>query len=470
MSVKARLAFAFVALLAVAAGVIGWTVVRSTRESLVNQLDDQLHGQANRPGPRGRDGGGPPRGGPDQTEPDRFRDTAELVIAPDGTVLDVDRAGFIDDPEPLPKLPDIPGRDPEQLLDRITTRPARDGSLDYRVIIHEDPTGNYRVFAAPLTRVDAAVSDLVRTIAVTAFVVVALGAGVAWLIVRRGLRPVDRMVDTASAIAGGDLSQRVEHNRSDRSELGRLASALDDMLAQLESAFAEREASQARLEQFVADASHELRTPVAAIRGYAELYRKGGLSDEEALARAMARIEGESERMGRLVEDLLLLARLDQHQPLETDQVDLAELAGDAVSDLRAVDPERPVTLDAPAPVLIAGDERRLRQVLANLLGNARVHTPPGTPVHVTVGAVDGPARVTVADEGPGIDADHQQRIFERFYRADKSRSRASGGAGLGLSIVAGVVAAHDGEVAVESRPGGGTTFTVRLPRPATST
>jgi len=470
VSVKARLAVAFVALLAVAAGVIGWTVVSTTRDSLVDQIDDRLHGQANRPGPRGRDGppgsgdGAPDGGGADQTGPERFRDTAQLVLSSEGVVLDVDRAGFVDDPEPLPELPRIPGKFTESQLDHVVTRPARDSSLDYRVIVHRDPTGNYRVFAAPLTDVDDAVSDLVRTIAVTAFVVVAIGAALAWWIVRRGLRPVDRMVDTASAIAAGDLSQRVEH-KDDRSELGRLATALDDMLAQLEAAFAEREATQARLEQFVADASHELRTPVAAIRGYAELYRKGGLSEEEALERAMARIESESERMGRLVEDLVLLARLDQHQPLEADRVDLAELATDAVSDLRAVEPGRPVTLDAPGPVVVEGDERRLRQVLANLLGNARVHTPPGTPVHVAVAAVDGTARVTVADEGPGIDAEHRRRIFERFYRTDQSRSRASGGAGLGLSIVAGVVAAHDGRVEVESPAGGGTTFTVQLPR-----
>jgi two-component system OmpR family sensor kinase len=313
--------------------------------------------------------------------------------------------------------------------------------------------------------VDAAVSDLVRTILVTAAIVLAVGAATAWLIVRRGLRPVDRMVDTASAIAAGDLSQRIEHDDEDRSELGRLAAALDDMLAQLEAAFTEREQSQAQLEQFVADASHELRTPVTAIRGYAELYRRGGIAEGEALDRAMARIEGESERMGRLVEDLLLLARLDQHQPLDITEVDLTQLAADAVSDLRAVDTGRSVTLDAAVPVVVAGDERRLRQVLANLLGNARVHTPPGTPVHVAVEPDDGNARLVVADEGPGVDAANRARIFERFYRADRSRSRARGGAGLGLSIVERVVVAHGGRLEVDERPGGGARFTVWLPR-----
>ncbi|HUF84161.1 MAG TPA: ATP-binding protein [Acidimicrobiia bacterium] len=460
MSVKARLALAFVALLALAAGIIGGWTVRATRASLVEQIDDRMRAQSGRPIGPGRE---PPVEDGAGSDEGPYRPIAEIQLTADGTVRQESPAGFPDDPEPTPDLPDVDSDEFRSDVDRIVTR-SSDGGPDYRVLVRTSRDGGYRVLATPLSTVDATVSDLVRTVVVTAIVVVGLGAAIAWWIVRRGLRPVDRMVDTASAIAAGDLSQRVEH-KSDRSELGRLATALDDMLAQLESAFAEREASQARLEQFVADASHELRTPVAAIRGYAELYRKGGLSEEEALARAMARIEGESERMGRLVEDLLLLARLDQHQQLEADPVDLTELATDAVSDLRAVEPERPVTLDAPGPVVVHGDERRLRQVLGNLLGNARVHTPPGTPVHVAVAAVDGTARVTVADEGPGIAADHRRRIFERFYRADRSRARASGGAGLGLSIVAGVVAAHDGRVEVDSPAGGGTTFTVQLPR-----
>ena len=322
MSVKARLAIAFVALLIGAAGVIGWSVVRTTRASLVDQLDDRLRAQGDRPGrplP-------PPDTDTDIDTEDRFRPTAELLVTADGRERFVSPAGFDDDPEPLPELPTFPSRRANALVGRIVTLPAEDGDLDYRVLVTRDPRGNYRVLAAPLSGVDDAVDDLVRTILVTAAVVVVIGAVTSWLIVRRGLRPVDRMVGTASAIAAGDLSQRVEHRDDDRSELGRLATALDDMLAQLESAFTEREESQARLEQFVADASHELRTPVAAIRGYAELYRRGGIAAGEPLDRAMARIEGESERMGSLVEDLLLLARLDQHEPLEVADVDLADL------------------------------------------------------------------------------------------------------------------------------------------------
>ncbi|HEX6310268.1 MAG TPA: HAMP domain-containing sensor histidine kinase [Acidimicrobiia bacterium] len=456
MSIKARLAIAFVALLVVAAGVIGWTVVRTTRASLVDQIDDRLVEQSSR-----RIGGPAPP--PDQ-DGDRFRPIAELVFTADGEEVVELPAGFADAAEPLPELPPFPSERADALVDHIVTLPAEAGDLDYRVLVRRDVRGFYRVLATPLSGVDSAVRDLVRTILVTAAIVVAVGAGTAWLIVRRGLRPVDRMVDTASAIAGGDLSQRIEHDDDDRSELGRLATALDDMLAQLEHAFTERQESQARLEQFVADASHELRTPVTAIRGYAELYRRGGIPEGEALDRAMARIESESERMGQLVDDLVLLARLDQHQPLDTAAVDLAQLAADAVSDLRAVDPERPVTLEAAAPVVVTGDERRLRQVLANLLGNARVHTPPRTPVHVTVGTDDGDARLVVADEGPGIEPAVRGRVFERFSRADRSRSRASGGAGLGLSIVAGVVGAHGGRLRADERPGGGARFSVWLP------
>jgi len=461
VSVKARLTIAFAVLLAVAATVVGFAVVNTTRASLVDEVDDQLRERGSRRPQQGR----PPNGGDDAD--DRYEETAEIFIDADGDAL-ATPAGFADDPEPLPTLPPFPSEQADQLVGRIVTR-GSDGGPDYRVLVQELPNGGYRVLAAPLSAVDATVSDLLRTVLITAGAVVLIGAATAWVVVRRGLRPVDRMVDTATAIAGGDLSQRVDHRPDDRSELGRLAVALDDMLTQLEAAFAEREETQARLERFVGDASHELRTPVAAIRGYAELYRRGGIEDDEALARAMGRIESESERVGSLVEDLLLLARLDEHRPLDKEAVDLSQLANDAVSDLRAVDPDRPVTLDADEPVVVDGDERRLRQVVANLLTNARVHTPAGTAVRVAVATEDGQARLTVTDEGPGIAAEDQPRLFERFYRADKSRARASGGSGLGLSIVAGVVAAHGGRVELDSTPGNGTTVIVWLPRSSDS-
>ncbi|MFC6929222.1 sensor histidine kinase [Actinomadura yumaensis] len=236
------------------------------------------------------------------------------------------------------------------------------------------------------------------------------------------------------------------------------------MLAQIEAAFREREASENRLRRFIADASHELRTPVATMRGYAELFRRGAADRPGDLAKAMRRIESEAERMGLLVDEMLLLARLDQGRPLERRPVDLAVLAADAVADAGAVEPGRPLTLDAAEPVIVSGDAERLRQVLANLLANVRRHTPAGTPAAVRA-ALDGDrAVIEVADQGPGLTEEQRAKVFERFYRADAARSRDHGGAGLGLSIVAAVAQAHGGTATVRSAPGEGAVFTVTLP------
>jgi two-component system OmpR family sensor kinase len=236
------------------------------------------------------------------------------------------------------------------------------------------------------------------------------------------------------------------------------------MLTQLEEDIRQREESEHRLKRFVADASHELRTPLTSVRGYAELWRQGGLRNDAALADAMTRIERESARMGRLVEDLLLLARLDEGIALQHVPVDLSQIAQDVVTDASVVDPDRWVTVDAPAPVLVLGDDDRLRQVVGNLVTNARTHTPAETPVHVYV-RTEGPnALVMVRDEGPGMDRDTAARVFERFYRADVSRSRTQGGAGLGLSIVAAVVSALGGSVALDTAPNQGATFAIRMP------
>ncbi|WP_281181842.1 sensor histidine kinase [Actinomadura macra] len=293
-----------------------------------------------------------------------------------------------------------------------------------------------------------------------ALIGVALVAG---QVVKRGLRPLDEFGATATAIGAGDLTRRV--TRADpRTEVGRLGQALNGMLAQIEAAFRERRAAEGRLRRFVADASHELRTPVATIRGYAELFRRGAAQRPEDLAKAMARIESEAERMGVLVDELLLLARLDQGRPLEREPVDLAALAGDAVSDARAVAPDRPVTLEGDGPLVVSGDADRLRQVLANLLANVRQHTPEGTPAVVRYGVRAGDAVLEVADEGPGLTAEQRAHALERFYRADAARSRHRGGAGLGLSIVDAVVSAHGGAVCLEAAPTGGMLVRIRLP------
>ncbi|HLZ94511.1 MAG TPA: ATP-binding protein, partial [Candidatus Dormibacteraeota bacterium] len=299
---------------------------------------------------------------------------------------------------------------------------------------------------------------LIGAVAVAGIAVLAL------LIIRIGLRPLARMGAVAEDIAKGDLSRRVEPSTPD-TEIGRLGLALNGMLTQIESAFAERTRSENRLRRFIADASHELRTPLTSVRGYAEMLRRGAEKSPEDSALARRRIEEESKRMSVMVDDMLVLARLGQGRPLESQPVDLRQIARDAVADAHAVSPQREISLHASEPVVVSGDDTRLRQALGNLVRNALVHTPPDTPIEVGVTAGDGVARVTVADHGPGLKRDDAIRVFEPFYRADPSRSRDSGGVGLGLSIVAAVVSAHGGDVKVSDTPGGGATFEMDLPQ-----
>jgi two-component system OmpR family sensor kinase len=273
------------------------------------------------------------------------------------------------------------------------------------------------------------------------------------------------MIGTAGLIAEGNLSHRITHD--DRAtEVGQLGHALNVMLGNIETSFTEKEESERRLRQFVADASHELRTPLTSIRGYAELFRSGAAADPATLERVMLRIESEGERMGRLVEDLLLLARLDQGRPLERATIDLVPLVTEAVEDARIVALDHPIDLTAPDEARITGDANRLRQVIGNLLTNARVHTPPGTPVHVSLVTSGDIVTLTVGDEGQGIAPDDARHVFDRFFRADTSRTRVGDdhGSGLGLSIVASIVAAHGGHVTLDTAPGQGATFTVTLP------
>ncbi len=319
------------------------------------------------------------------------------------------------------------------------------------------------VVGVPLQDVDSTLGRLlVIEILVGLGVLGAIGAAGLWL-VRLGLKPLSDIEHTAAAIAAGDLSQRIEQAPA-TTEVGRLSGSLNTMLATIEASFAEREASERRLRQFVADASHELQTPLTSVRGYAELFRRGAADRPEDLANAMRRIESESRRMELLVDDLLVLARLDQGRPMARERVDLVTLVRELVGDARVIDPDRPIDLDASGDVVIIGDAQRIKQVVANLLGNARTHTPAGTPISVGVRVDAADAVVAVADRGPGMPPEHAARVFERFFRADPSRARVSGGGGLGLSIVSAIVAAHGGTVSVDTRPGDGATFTVRLP------
>jgi two-component system OmpR family sensor kinase len=298
--------------------------------------------------------------------------------------------------------------------------------------------------------------------------------GLGWYAVRQAFVPLTQIEDTAAAIAAGDLTQRVPEPHT-RDEVASLSRSLNAMLAQIEHSFSVREASEQRMRQFVADASHELRTPLATVRGYAELYRQGAVSRPEDIRVAFGRIESEASRMSGLVEDLLVLARLEGERPLSVDDVDLAVLGGDAVQDARVLQPDRHVRLvglGGPlGPVHVSGDEQRLRQVVTNLVSNALHHTPAGSPVEVAVGLrPDGTAALEVRDHGEGVDPARARRVFERFYRADPARSRrGTGGSGLGLAIVAAIVTAHGGKVGVAQTPGGGATFVVELPQRAHS-
>ncbi len=369
---------------------------------------------------------------------------------------------------PAPRLPTsitVPNAGPEG-GDRVSyfTVSAQSGGSRYRVRASIEPqASNYLlIIATSLAGVDSTLHRLLLVeLLVTAAVLVALALLALW-VVRLGLRPLQEIEQTAGAIAAGDLTRRVER-ADERTEVGRLGLALNAMLSQIESGFRAREASERKLRRFVADASHELRTPLTAVRAYAELFNRGADKRPDDLARAMTGISRESERMSLLVDDLLLLARLDEGRPLERKDVELERVVGDAVETARTVEPDRPIEFRAEHAVVV-GDRDRLRQVVDNLLGNVRSHTPAGTPVEVSVARLNGDAVIEVKDSGPGMSEEDASRVFERFYRADASRSRASGGVGLGLSIVAAVAEAHGGTASASSEPGAGTTFRVTLP------
>jgi two-component system OmpR family sensor kinase len=466
LSLRARLLIGLVALVLGGLLIADVATYEALQSFLSNRVDDQLReGRFQASGSLLDQGGGhgPGREGP----PPPFSSgiTYAALTSPDGTTLREQSFGFGGAasgarpvlPRPLPNAgPDVP-----TLLDVAGTG----GVSRYRLLVQSvDGAGDqFIVLAVPLTDVDSTLRQLVVLEASIGAAVLLAMVLLCLLIVRLGLRPLERIGHTAEAIARGDLSRRVEP-ASSKTEIGRLGLALNGMLSQIESAFAERTRSEQRLRRFLADASHELRTPLTSIRGYAEMLRRGAERSPEDAALARRRIEDEAVRMSVLVEDLLLLARLDQGRPLERRPVDLQAIALDAVTDARAVAPNRALELRADERVLVAGDDLRLRQVLGNLVRNALVHTPPGTPIEVGLTRADGSAVLTVTDHGPGLPADAPARVFEPFYRADPGRSRDRGGSGLGLSIVAAVVAAHQGSVRVEETPGGGATFAVTLP------
>jgi signal transduction histidine kinase len=334
-------------------------------------------------------------------------------------------------------------------------------STTYRAEAVQIP-GGILVTAVSLTPDEQTLASVVHVEVLVSAAVLLAAVLLALVVTRIGLRPLHDMTETARAIAGGDLSRRVR-TTDPRGEVGRLGEALNGMLTQIEAAFEQRTRSEGRLRRFLADASHELRTPLTSVRGYAELLRKGVPADETARAQAAARIEHEAARMGVLVDDLLLLARLDQRRPLERRPVDLAAVAADAVADALVGSGDHPVSVLPSDPVPVSGDPVRLRQVVDNLVGNALQHTPPGTPVTVGVTTAGGWAVLRVDDLGPGLAPEQAGQVFEPFYRG--TPARAGEGAGLGLAIVAALAEAHGGRADVRSRPEGGTRFEVWLPR-----
>jgi two-component system OmpR family sensor kinase len=446
MSLRARLVagMVVVAFVLVAAAFI---VARTTQGNLIDRVDQQLESARAIPP-------GPGFAGPTSLYVARIQNgTTDVLMQPNVTGED-------------PGAPNVSVDD--ALSAARTAEPftvsSTTGSGRYRVLAVHAPGGAVNVVALSLQDVDSTVGRLRLVLVAAVTIVIGIVGLVVFWVLRLGVRPLKRMTETAGAIAAGDLSERVpaEPEGTEARELG---DALNTMLTTIEGAFAERAASEARLRRFVADASHELRTPVTTIRGYAELYRHGGLAAPAALDQAMRRTEQESVRMASLVDDLLLLARLDEGRPLANTPVDLGVLGVDAAADARAVAPDRLITADVAEAVTVDGDEDRLRQVVGNLVTNALVHTPAGTPVSVHVHNGGDRAVVEVHDGGPGMAPAVAARAFERFSRADASRSRHAGGAGLGLAIVQAIVAAHGGRVVLQSERGAGTTVTVELPR-----
>ena len=334
------------------------------------------------------------------------------------------------------------------------------GALSYRVVAKPLKSGGVVVIAVPLTELEGTLRQLLLIELVVSLIVLA-GLGIfSWLMIRRDLRPLEEITETAGAIAHGDLSQRVS-SVDQGTEVGQLGATFNSMLDEIEAAFAERSASEERLRRFLADASHELRTPLTSIVGYAELFDLGVRNRPADLEKSMRHIREEAARMSALVDDLFLLAQLDHERPLRRDRLDLADVARSSAESSAVSVPERAVEVDAPEPVILEGDPGRLRQVVDNLVVNALTHSAEGV-VRIGVSVRDGRAVLTVHDEGPGIDPADLPSIFEPFFRSDPSRARSSGGAGLGLAIVAAIVRAHGGTVSVE--PGPGPTFVVEIP------
>ncbi|MFI6133424.1 sensor histidine kinase [Micromonospora sp. NPDC051141] len=490
---RLKLVTSVLALVAAALLVISVSTAYFLHSYLVGQIDAELRNSVNRVQSL-------PSSGGSITLPSDY-----LVVLTDLDTGEIAKYSFDDgrfQERDLPLWPANAAGFQERVGDPSTVR-ARDSSVRWRVLYTQLPNGQMALIGEHLTDVDQAVRQLIWIDLLVGGAVLIILASVGAGIVRTSLKPLVEIERTAGAIAGGDLTRRVPDPEEGRacptSELGRLSRALNTMLAQIEAAFTARAASEAaarsaetgardaaalaqaseararrseeRMRQFIADASHELRTPLTTIRGFAELYRQGAARAPEQTADLLRRIEDEASRMGLLVEDLLLLARMDRERPIALAPVELPVLASDAVEAARVVDPERRIELElepGAGPLVVLGDDARLRQVIGNLMTNALTHTPPDAAVTLRLRAEAGNvAVVEVADTGPGLTPEQAERVFERFYRVDAARTRRAAGptsTGLGLAIVAALVAAHHGTVEAVATPGGGATFRVKLP------
>ena len=389
---------------------------------------------------------------------------ATIVLDATGSTLVRIPAGTSSHPVPPPDLSNYSVADLVARAGTPFTRHAVGSSITYRVLATRFGDGDVLLVAAPITDQQETIHQLVTIQLVAAVAALLVIGSLVWLATRVTIKPIEDMIGVASAIGGGDLGARIDTDATS-TEVTRLAEALNAMLNQLEDAFAAKDASESRLRRFAADASHELRTPLTTIQGWADLYASGGADSAEMVSKAMDRIGRETQRMSRLVEDLLLLARLDQERPLDRAPVDLRAVVADSVEDLRTNEPLRPITVELPShAIIVAGDEARLRQVVANLLTNIRVHTNPDVAAHVTLEVDDARTRLVISDEGPGLSEEDAARAFDRFYRSEGSRARSSGGTGLGLAIVQSLIEAHGGTITLTSAPGRGVALTIRLP------
>ncbi|WP_025274321.1 sensor histidine kinase [Haloglycomyces albus] len=454
MSIKAKISAAIAVLVIVAVTAIGLVTINVVSTQLTDQVDQQIEKYVQQIITKGNW---------QELEHDNesrygYYKFAQILYDTDGEKIVGIGSGYENDPDPLPDIPSAPE------AGRFFTVSAVEGNMDYRAVAVQDSYGRTLVIAESLSDVKSAVKALTATVIICGSLVAVTAIMVVWMIMQRGLRSVDRMVHDAEVVAGGNLNHRMTPSPAN-SEMGRLSAALNLMVNRLTHSIRESETQQKRLKQFVADAGHELRTPLTAIGGYVQLYQNGAARDGEKLDRAMERIGAENSRLARLVDDLMVLAKLDQNVQKERTPVDLTQLATDAVDDATAADTRHSFELTPAPTIIVLANEGQIRQILVNLINNARTHTPDGSTVTVSVHDDTDTALITVADDGPGIPEQHRRRIFDRFYRADPSRSRQTGGTGLGLSIVAAIVASHQGTIDLHSSEGNGTSVTVRIPK-----